>query len=119
LKKLESLAASISPQHVKQAGDESRMKLHLVAVIVSNFTNHLYALAEEYCKKEGIDFKELYPLIEETATRLKTLSSINTQTGPAVRNDEETINKHLEMLQSHPRLKKVYQFLTENIRDSD
>src|SRR6188474_2213548 len=69
-KKLEALANSISPQHVTQANDDARMKLHVAAVFVNNFTNHLYSLAEDYCKKEGIDFSELLPLIEETASRM-------------------------------------------------
>jgi len=115
-KKLESLANSISPQHVSQAGDDARLKLHVAAVFVNNFTNHLYSLAEDYCKKEGIDFKELLPLIEETATRIKDISPSKSQTGPAARNDEETIQKHLELLKTYPELRKVYEFLTSSIK---
>ncbi|HEX6169919.1 MAG TPA: Rossmann-like and DUF2520 domain-containing protein [Chitinophagaceae bacterium] len=116
-KKLETLAKSISPQHVTQANDDARSKLHVAAVFVNNFTNHLYALAENYCKKEGIDFKELLPLIEETASRIKDISPSVSQTGPAARHDEETIQKHLVILNSHPELKKVYEFLTSSIKD--
>ena len=115
-KKLESLANSIAPRHVAQAGDDARLKLHVAAVFVNNFTNHLYSLAESYCKKEGIDFKELIPLIEETASRAKDLSPSRSQTGPSARNDEETIEKHLKLLEAHPQLKKVYEFLTSSIR---
>jgi predicted short-subunit dehydrogenase-like oxidoreductase (DUF2520 family) len=115
-KKLEALAISISPQHVSQASDDARMKLHVAAVFVNNFTNHLYALAENYCKKEGINFNELLPLIEETASRIKDISPSRSQTGPAIRNDEETIQKHLAILNSHPELKKVYEFLTSSIK---
>jgi len=64
-KKLEQLARSISREKVIVAGDKERLKLHVAAVIVSNFTNHLYKLAEDYCKREGLDFKQLLPLIEE------------------------------------------------------
>jgi hypothetical protein len=74
-------------------------------------------LAEDYCKKEGIDFKEMLPLIEETALRVKEISPSRSQTGPAERNDQETIQKHLELLESHPQLKKVYEFLTASIRE--
>jgi len=116
-KKLESLANSISPQHVAQAGDDARLKLHIAAVFVNNFTNHLYALAEDYCKKEGIDFKELLPLIDETALRIKDSSPSKSQTGPAIRNDNETIQKHLALLETHPEMKKVYEFLTASIRN--
>jgi predicted short-subunit dehydrogenase-like oxidoreductase (DUF2520 family) len=115
-KKLGALAASISSGHALQAGDDARLKLHIAAVVVSNFTNHLYALAEAFCKKEGIDFKKLLPLIEETATRIKDISPQQLQTGPAARNDEETIQKHLALLNSNPELKKVYEFMTESIK---
>ncbi|MEJ0101166.1 MAG: DUF2520 domain-containing protein [Bacteroidota bacterium] len=47
-------------------GNDERVKLHVAAIFVSNFTNYLYILAEEYCRREGIDFKLLQPLIEET-----------------------------------------------------
>ena len=115
-KKLEALANSISPSHVGQAGDDARLKLHVAAVVVNNFTNHLYALAEDYCKKEGINFKELIPLIEETASRIKDISPSISQTGPAIRNDQETIQKHLALLNTHPELKRVYEFLTASIK---
>ena len=116
-KKLEALANSISPQHVSQANDDTRMKLHVAAVFVNNFTNHLYSLAENYCKKEGIDFRELLPLIEETVSRIKNISPSTSQTGPAVRNDEETIQKHLALLETHPEMKKIYEFLTSSIKN--
>ena len=115
-KALESLAHSIAGDKVAIAGDDARLKLHVAAVIVSNFTNHLYALAEEYCKNEGLDFKQLIPLIKETAERIESLSPKNAQTGPALRQDEETIKKHLELLKDHPQLKKIYELLTTSIQ---
>ena len=111
---LERLARSISDK-VIEAGDEERMKLHLAAVFCNNFVNHLYALAEAYCKQEGLDFYLLLPLIEETAARLKELPPSQSQTGPALRNDRATIEKHLELLKNYPQLKKVYELLTESI----
>ena len=114
LKELEVLAHSISDQ-VVEAGDEERMKLHLAAVIVNNFVNHLYALAEAYCNNEGLDFTLLLPLIKETAERINQISHSQTQTGPALRNDRETIEKHLELLKKYPRLKKIYETFTESI----
>jgi predicted short-subunit dehydrogenase-like oxidoreductase (DUF2520 family) len=115
--KLEALAHSISKEKVAEAGDDTRLKLHVAAVFVSNFTNHLYILAEEYCRKEGIDFKQLLPLIEETAARIKDISPKLVQTGPALRHDDETIQKHLALLEKYPQLKKIYQLLSESIRE--
>lgn len=117
-KTLESLAHSISNEQVAHAGDDARMKLHVAAVIVSNFTNHLYMLAEDYCKKEGLDFMQLLPLIEETALRIKTMSPRQAQTGPAIRHDKETLNKHLQLLNAYPHLKNIYLLLTESIQQT-
>ena len=116
--KLAALAHSISKENVTEAGDDARLKLHIAAVVVSNFTNHLYTLAEEYCRKEGLDFKQLLPLIEETTSRLKNTSPTATQTGPALRHDSETIHKHLELLKAHPPLKNLYVLLTESIQQT-
>lgn len=113
---LTALATSISDSSVVKAGSDERLKLHLAAVLVNNFTNHLYALAEEYCTKEGLDFKQLLPLIIETATRLNEISPKQTQTGPAMRHDSETIHKHLELLKNYPQLKNIYVLLTESIQ---
>ncbi|HQV86824.1 MAG TPA: F420-dependent NADP oxidoreductase [Chitinophagaceae bacterium] len=115
-RKLESLAKSILREKVTEAGDEARLKLHIAAVVVSNFTNHLYALAEAFCRKEGLDFKQLLPLIEETALRIKDVSPHEAQTGPAARHDKETIQKHLELLKDHPQLKNIYLLLSESIQ---
>jgi predicted short-subunit dehydrogenase-like oxidoreductase (DUF2520 family) len=114
---IQLLADAISFQPpAKPATDELRLKLHVAAVLVSNFTNHLYALAEEYCKKEGIDFTQLRPLIEETALRIKESSPQQVQTGPAIRHDGETIKTHLSLLNNYPALKNIYIFLTESIQ---
>ncbi len=116
--KLESLAHSIAKVKVVQANDNDRLKLHVAAVVVSNFTNHLYTLAEDYCLKEGLDFKQLLPLIEETALRIKNTSPKLAQTGPAIRHDKETIQKHIELLKNHPQLKNLYVLLTESIQQA-
>lgn len=113
---LDSLAHSIANEKVAIAGDDARLKLHIAAVVVSNFTNHLYKLAEDYCKREGLDFKQLLPLIEETALRLKEVSPAEAQTGPAIRHDEETIHRHIELLKNFPQLKKIYELMTGSIQ---
>ncbi|HLK28814.1 MAG TPA: Rossmann-like and DUF2520 domain-containing protein [Puia sp.] len=107
-------AKTISDE-VKMMDDEGRLKLHVGAIIVSNFSNHLYALTEDYCKKENIDFRLLLPLINQTASRLSFFAPAEMQTGPAVREDYETIKKHLDILEKYPALKKLYQLFTESI----
>ena len=115
---MQRLAESISFEKPSLAVSEERLKLHVAAVIVNNFTNHLYALAEKYCQKEGLNFHQLLPLIEETTKRLKTTSPIDAMTGPALRHDQDTIQKHLELLAKHPQLQKIYRLLTESIQET-
>lgn len=111
---IEAFARSLSPD-VQQLNDENRLKLHVAAVIVSNFTNHLYAIAEEYCSKEQVDFNLLKPLIAETALRIRYTSPAAVQTGPAVRKDIHTLDKHLRLLVNHPKLRTTYLRLTDSI----
>lgn len=116
IRSLQALAHSISGDQVTvRPGNDERARLHVAAVFVNNFTNYLYVLAETYCRKEGIDFKLLLPLIEETALRVKTNSPRVVQTGPAMRHDKMTIERHLQLLEQYPELKKVYAFLSDSI----
>lgn len=113
-KYIEDFARSLT-SNVQIAGDEDRLKLHTAAVIVSNFTNHLYALAEDFCKKEKVNFELLKPLIVETAQRIVTHSPAEVQTGPAARKDIQTLDKHLRLLADYPRLRYLYLKLTDSI----
>ncbi|MBL0146564.1 MAG: DUF2520 domain-containing protein [Chitinophagaceae bacterium] len=112
--RIEQFAQTLSPI-VKRTTDDERLKTHVAGVVVSNFTNHLYALAEDYCKKENLDFSLLYPLIKETTERIATHSPLDVQTGPAYRNDVFTLEKHLRILNNHPKIKYLYLKLTDSI----
>jgi predicted short-subunit dehydrogenase-like oxidoreductase (DUF2520 family) len=112
---LEGLAHTISA-NVVEGDDDYRLKLHLAAVFCNNFTNHLYSLMDDYCRKHGIPFSLLIPLICETALRLEEMSPAEAQTGPAIRGDEATIEKHLALLADDERLRDVYVLLTKSIR---
>ncbi len=118
LLELEQLAHTISNQ-VVFAGDEERSKLHLAAVFCNNFVNHLLALAADYCNKEKLDFNLMLPLIHETLSRIETAPPSHWQTGPAVRHDITTMEKHLDLLKTHPHLKEIYQLFSKSIRESD
>ena len=100
---------------VSFADDEHRLKLHTAAVLSSNFANHLFCLAKEFCDNEKIDFKLLVPLIEETANRLHNFSPCDMQTGPAARKDIATLDKHLRLLTAYPKLRTLYLRMTDSI----
>ena len=101
---------------VEVADDKKRMMTHLAAVMVSNFTNHLYALAEDFCNGKRIDFKMLLPLIKEVANRLEVYSPQDIQTGPAIRNDVEIIDNHIFLLEHFPLHQSIYRLLSESIQ---
>lgn len=101
--------------NVTIADDQERLKFHVAAVLVNNFTNHLFAMGEEFCKKENIEFEKLYPLIDETVHRIKLHPPQSVQTGPAIREDIYTLGKHLQILSAHSDLKYLYLKLSESI----
>jgi len=111
---IEDFAKTISST-VKRSTDEERLKMHVAGVVVNNFSNHLYSLTEEYCTKEHLDFKLLYPLIQNTAERIFRYAPKDVQTGPALRNDVFTLDKHLRILAAHPKLKYLYLKFTDSI----
>lgn len=76
----------------------------------------MYKIGNDICSNNKIPFEILHPLIEETAKKIKTLSPVHAQTGPAKRNDTQTIKNHLEDLNLEQ--KKIYQLLTKSIQES-
>ena len=97
LKFLEKLALAIQakPVHLDSA---QRKALHLSAVLVNNFSNHLFTEAAQICEENKIPFELLKPLIKETVDKLDDLSPKRAQTGPALREDRKTISAHLSMI---------------------
>lgn len=95
---------------------EQRLNLHIAAVFASNFTNAMYSIAKDLLDKQGLDFDNLLPLILETAHKLESMEPGAAQTGPAKRNDQVTISKHLEALASEPQIQALYQAISEHIQ---
>ncbi len=114
---LRELAQSLSV-HVVAANDETRLKMHLIAAVTSNFTNHLYHLAADFCNREGLDVSWFYPLIETTATQIKDQHPRQVQAGPAFRDDVDTMDKHRSVLEEHPQLLHLYDEISASIRKS-
>ncbi|MFT5762346.1 MAG: putative short-subunit dehydrogenase-like oxidoreductase (DUF2520 family) [Polaribacter sp.] len=112
---LENVVKSIGNK-IYQIDSEQRKKLHVSAVFVNNFTNHMYKIGSDICEENNIPFKILYPLIEETAKKVQSISPKDAQTGPAKRNDVQTIENHLENLNLQQQ--KIYQLLTKSIQES-
>jgi len=115
-KLLETVAKSISNQ-VFNINSNQRKALHVSAVFVNNFVNHLYKIGNDICNENNIPFEILQPLILETANKITLLSPNKAQTGPAKRNDTQTINTHLQFLTDENQ-KEIYKILTKSIIDN-
>ncbi len=110
---LMKLAGDIGKIGIEMRGSE-RVHLHLGAVFINNFTHHLNSLAKGYGDDHHIDFSWYSALIDETFRKIKLGARDEDQTGPARRNDRESIQRHLELLD--PKMRIVYQTLTESIQ---
>jgi predicted short-subunit dehydrogenase-like oxidoreductase (DUF2520 family) len=115
LKQLNTLASLLS-KNIYEIDSEKRKILHLSAVFACNFTNHLYVLAQQILAHYQIDFDIIRPLIEETAHKVQTALPSKVQTGPAIRNDQQTLAKHEMLLQEMPQLLEIYRILSESIK---
>jgi len=113
---LDTVAKSIS-KAVFPINSEQRKALHVAAVFVNNFTNHLYQIGHEICEENKVPFEILKPLIQETADKINTLNPTEAQTGPAKRNDSTTIEAHLEYL-TNENQKNIYKILTQSIQNN-
>ncbi|MFE3868240.1 Rossmann-like and DUF2520 domain-containing protein [Flavobacterium sp. LS2P90] len=111
---LEKVAKMISDK-VFAINSEQRKALHVAAVFVNNFTNHLYQIGSEICQENQVPFEILKPLISETAQKIMVLSPEEAQTGPAKRNDSATIEAHKAFLSDENHL-KIYKTLTQSIQ---
>jgi predicted short-subunit dehydrogenase-like oxidoreductase (DUF2520 family) len=112
-KVLKAVADAIGSVSYK-ISSEQRRALHVSAVFVTNFTNHLYRIAHEVCETNNVPFEILNPLIQETAKKITTLTPYMAQTGPAKRGDQKTIDNHLEKLDTDIH-KEIYTLLTQSI----
>ncbi len=113
--KLVKIAQEMSNTVYLISSDERKV-LHVAAVFACNFTNHLLALAKSITDSEDLEFDLLKPLIRETFRKaLATENPAEVQTGPAIRNDETTINRHLDYLKEDENLVEIYEVLTESI----
>jgi len=104
--------------HVHVLNDEQRLRVNLGAVFVNNFTNHLYTIAEDLLKKNGMQLSMLMPLIESSVKKIKNNSPHETQTGPAKRGEQSVMEKHLTLLADNPEYAAIYKLLSYSITNT-
>jgi len=111
---IETFARTIARQ-VQRADDALRLKLHVAAIFANNFTNYLYTLAADFCHQEGVDFSLLLPIIRETGARLERYAPKDVQTGPAIRGDRPTMERHQEVLSKYRNMNELYRLFSDQI----
>jgi predicted short-subunit dehydrogenase-like oxidoreductase (DUF2520 family) len=110
--KLMKLAHALS-EKVYTLNSKQRRVLHLGAVWVNNFPNHLYYLSESLLKKHHLPFELFGPLILSTAVNgMKDPKA--SQTGPAKRNDKKTMKEHLKLLPDK-NYRDLYKLISKSI----
>lgn len=114
---LKGVAEKISGSY-RCVGAEERLSLHIAAVFACNFSNHMVNIAEYLLKKDNLDLELIQPLLMQTLKKLDDMSPKEAQTGPAIRNDHHTMNRHLEVLEKEPELKDLYIALSQSIQNS-
>lgn len=113
-KLLYELATSLS-DHVIKVNSNQREKLHLAAIFANNFSNYMFLTAKEICDQNDLPFETLKPVILETAQKIMKTDPLMAQTGPARRNDNKVIEKHLSSLEGEE--KEIYRVLSEAIKN--
>ncbi|MES2485136.1 MAG: DUF2520 domain-containing protein, partial [Bacteroidota bacterium] len=113
---LETLANALS-KSVYNISSEQRRALHVAAVFVSNFANHMYVQGNKVCDEHNIPFEILQPLIQETAAKITSLAPLEAQTGPAIRHDQQTIKRHMDFITDNNQ-KAIYTLLTQLIQQT-
>lgn len=113
---LEQLTSDLRITQVQEISSDERIRLHMAAVFGCNFVNHLYAMADRALQGTSIPFDTLAPLLHETLHKALSHPPSTVQTGPAIRHDQLTIDRHLHALQTDPQMHDVYLLLTQSIQ---
>ena len=101
---------------VHTINDSQRKSIHLSAVMINNFVNHLIFSAQDLLAQEEINVDILQPLLLETIKKQKSLGAYNAQTGPARRLDAKTLETHLDMLKNNREYRAMYKTISKSIQ---
>jgi predicted short-subunit dehydrogenase-like oxidoreductase (DUF2520 family) len=94
-----------------------RANLHLSAVWVNNFVNHMIYKGKKICTNNDIPFSILEPIIKNTINQALINDPKIVQTGPAKRGDNKTLKIHNELI-NDLNDKKLYDLITKSIQNS-
>lgn len=110
---IEAFADRLS-KNVNKISSAERQYLHLAATITNNFSNHLIALAKQELDFQHLDYTILKHLLTKAINNSFNFEPSKIQTGPAIRNDISTMQKHLSLLQN-THTKDLYELMSKSI----
>lgn len=113
--KLVKLAKSLGSK-VYDVTNEERKHIHLAAVFANNFGNHMMTKCFDILESHNIDKELILPIINQSGQKWGLGNAKSIQTGPAVRNDKNTLDKHREIIDDEITL-KVYNLITKSIKE--
>jgi predicted short-subunit dehydrogenase-like oxidoreductase (DUF2520 family) len=116
-KVLTAMGKTLSRKVLKISSEE-RKALHVAAVFASNFTNHMFTIAQDIMDQNGLSFDLLKPLIAETLNKGLSLGPQQAQTGPARRGDLEILDRHMEFLNEDESISEIYKVISQHIVDT-
>jgi predicted short-subunit dehydrogenase-like oxidoreductase (DUF2520 family) len=111
---LEETMSKLS-QNIYHIDSRQRAYLHVAAVFACNFSNFMMAMAQEILQKHNMPFEMMMPLIKETVDKAMENTPVPSQTGPAIRGDQQTMERHLKLLDGSDKLQNLYRFVSTTI----
>jgi predicted short-subunit dehydrogenase-like oxidoreductase (DUF2520 family) len=113
---LKKLAEKLN-SHYKLISDKERLSLHLAAVFAQNFTNHMLYISKSIAEQNNLSFSDIIKLLKPYFNKItEGISPEKLQTGPAIRNDLPTLNKHIKLLESNSDWQNIYRFVSDSIQ---
>ncbi|MBL7916618.1 MAG: DUF2520 domain-containing protein [Bacteroidia bacterium] len=114
MKKLGVIATALSNK-IYLLDSPERARLHLAAVFTNNFTNHLLGIAMNLLDENHLPPELLEFLAVSTVRNAFENGAFESQTGPAVRHDTRTIQRHLNALKSDKQAYEIYKLITNQL----
>ena len=105
---VQNLAHQLSSRVISMDSTD-RLKIHLASVLINNFSNNLYHIAENIINGTELELSDFKHLMLETSEKAISMGPQAAQTGPAKRNEQKVMESHLELLKESPSFKQLYQ----------
>lgn len=110
------LASKIS-DNIHFADDQERLRYHTSAVFSNNFGNHMLSLAYQILNDDNLEKEVLLPIIKQSCENWANGKALQIQSGPAIRDDQKTMEKHLQLLEDEELTREIYMLISKSIQN--